>query len=129
MHQRVEDQRINALRLRVDANSRIEIHRAALDDHDQRVGIGLARAGSQQKPKHKEDNSVTKNCSRTFFGEGSESLWFGFAATHTKSCPESPACLRRWPREYSTVRVARSDGRVRRRRLPLLPLTGDPFHP
>ena len=44
-NQRVEEQVVNALGLRIDSNPRIEIGGAALDDHYQRVGDGLARAG------------------------------------------------------------------------------------
>ena len=44
----VEDQIVDALRLRVDSHARIEIRRARFDQHHQRVGIGLAGAGEQR---------------------------------------------------------------------------------
>ncbi len=40
--QGIEEQLVDALRLRVDADARIEVDGTALDDHDQRVGVGLA---------------------------------------------------------------------------------------
>jgi hypothetical protein len=43
--QGVEDKFVNALRLAIDPNSRIEVRRAALDNHYQRVGIVNLRAG------------------------------------------------------------------------------------
>ena len=47
--QRVEEKLVNALRLRVDPNSRIEIRRTALNNHDQRVGIGSLGAGEERQ--------------------------------------------------------------------------------
>ena len=41
----VEDQVVDPLRLSVEADAGIEVGRAAFDDHDQGVGVGLARAG------------------------------------------------------------------------------------
>ena len=46
--QRVEEQFVNALRLCIDTNPRIEVQRAALDDHHQGVRVGLVGAGTQQ---------------------------------------------------------------------------------
>jgi hypothetical protein len=40
-HQTVEQQRINSLRLRVCANARIEIRRAALDEKDDGMRVAL----------------------------------------------------------------------------------------
>ena len=47
--QRVEEEFVDALRLPVDAHARIEIRGAALDDHDQRVGVGRLRAGEKRE--------------------------------------------------------------------------------
>ena len=47
VHERVEEQFVDALGLGVDADARIEIVGTALDDHDQRVGVGLARTGAE----------------------------------------------------------------------------------
>src|SRR5664280_74193 len=48
-HERVEKQLVDALGLGVEADAGIEIGRAALDDHDQRVGIVGAGAGKVQQ--------------------------------------------------------------------------------
>ena len=48
-HQRIEQKVVDALGLRIDANPRVEIRRTALDDHHQRVRIGLAGAGDGQQ--------------------------------------------------------------------------------
>src|SRR5271157_3477673 len=45
----IEEQLVNPLRLRVNPDPGIEVGRAAFDDHDQRVGIGLARATGKKK--------------------------------------------------------------------------------
>jgi hypothetical protein len=49
----IEDKVVNTLRLRIQTNPRIEIRRAALDDHHQRVGIRLAAAGKKRKKREK----------------------------------------------------------------------------
>jgi hypothetical protein len=41
----IKDEAIDALGVRVKADAGIEIRRTAFDDHDERVGIGVARAG------------------------------------------------------------------------------------
>jgi len=46
--QAVKEQLIDALRLGVGADPRIEVRRAALDDHDQCVGVGAPGAGDQE---------------------------------------------------------------------------------
>src|SRR5207248_6209108 len=46
--ERIEQQRVNALRLRVDSDSGVEIRGAALDDHHQRMGIGGLRAAHSE---------------------------------------------------------------------------------
>ena len=46
--QRVEKQFVNSLRLRIHSHAGIEVGGAALDDHYQRVGIGLARAAGEK---------------------------------------------------------------------------------
>jgi len=40
-HQSIEQQGVNACRVRIEPNPRIKIRRARFDDHDQRIGIGL----------------------------------------------------------------------------------------
>ena len=47
--QRVEEEFVDALRLPVDSDARVEIGRAAFDDHHQRVGIGRWRAGEERQ--------------------------------------------------------------------------------
>ena len=49
MHQRIEDQLINALRLGVGADTRIKIGGTKLNDHHQRVGRGMMGAGNQKQ--------------------------------------------------------------------------------
>ncbi len=49
--ERIEEQFVNALRLRVNPDTRIEIGGAALDDHHQRVGVGLMRAAGENKQR------------------------------------------------------------------------------
>ena len=44
----VEDEVVDALGLRVQADAGIEVGRAALDDHHQGVGIGFAGAGERE---------------------------------------------------------------------------------
>ena len=47
---RIEDEHVNAFRPGIGANAWIEIRRSGLDDHHQRVGVGLARTcGEEQK--------------------------------------------------------------------------------
>src|SRR5437763_6756926 len=61
IEQVVEQQGIDTLRLRVYPNSRIEIGRAALDDHDQGVAVGLPAAGAkleQKSGKKQQDTFV-----------------------------------------------------------------------
>ena len=53
-HQRVEQQLADALRLRIYTHARIKIGGAALDDHHQRVGIGLARAAEEEEQQQRE---------------------------------------------------------------------------
>ncbi len=55
---RIEDQHINALGLRVQPHARIEIRWAALDDHDQGVGVGAARATSQKQGKYERGQTA-----------------------------------------------------------------------
>jgi hypothetical protein len=45
----IEHQRVDALGPRVDPNSGIKIGGAALDDHDERVGIGSLGTGEQRQ--------------------------------------------------------------------------------
>ena len=45
----IEDEIADALGLSVDADTRIKVVGTALDDHDQRVGVRLARTGAQRK--------------------------------------------------------------------------------
>ncbi len=49
----VEKQTVDALRLRVDSDSRVQIRGARFDHHHQRVGIGLVGAGKQGKRDRK----------------------------------------------------------------------------
>ena len=44
LHQRIEDEHIDALRLHIEADAGIEIDRAGLDERDGGVGIGLSAA-------------------------------------------------------------------------------------
>ena len=59
--QRVEEKLVDSLRLRIDADTGVEVGWAALDDHHQRVGIGFARAAEQgaegvtETQRHRED--------------------------------------------------------------------------
>ena len=39
-HQGVKDQFVDAFRLRIETHPGVEVGRAALDDHDQRVAVG-----------------------------------------------------------------------------------------
>ena len=50
----IEDQIVDALRLRIDSDSRVEIRGARFDHHHQRVGIGLVRAGEQEKASNRQ---------------------------------------------------------------------------
>jgi hypothetical protein len=47
--QRIKEKLADALRLRVETHSRVEIRGAALDDHDQRLGIGGVRTGEKRQ--------------------------------------------------------------------------------
>src|SRR5579871_6828727 len=80
LEQIVEKQSVNTLGLGIYADARIKIRRAALDDHDQRVGIGLRCARKQGKERryyqHKKAQATV-------------------ALTHKKSFREWPASLRR----------------------------------
>ena len=49
IQQSVENKFVNSLGLRVDAYARIEIGGAALDDHDERVGVGRLRTGEKRE--------------------------------------------------------------------------------
>src|SRR5579859_1984002 len=46
--ERVKDQHVNALGLRVNAGTRIEVCRAALDDHHQGARVGTSRTSGEQ---------------------------------------------------------------------------------
>src|SRR5262244_795713 len=64
-HQRVEDQLVNELRLRVRTDTRIEVGGAELNDHHQRVGRGWMRArygneGYQEKREPRRTRRHTK---------------------------------------------------------------------
>src|ERR1700691_5752140 len=59
-HQRIEEQFVYALRLCVDTHARIEIRGAALNDHHQRVGIGLLRAACK-KDNHRDTEAQRKS--------------------------------------------------------------------
>src|SRR4051812_11654243 len=52
--QRVEDQFVDALRLRIRTDARIEVRRTALDHHDHRVRIGSVRASSNESKREQE---------------------------------------------------------------------------
>ena len=47
--QRIEEQFVDSLRLRINSDPRIKIRRTALNDHDQRVGIGFVRATGEEQ--------------------------------------------------------------------------------
>ena len=65
-NQRVEEQLVDAFRLGVHANPRIEVGGAALDDHDQRVGIGLAASSRQDRsPQRHRDTERTRRDTET----------------------------------------------------------------
>ena len=51
----VENQAVDALRLRIDSHARVEIRRARFDHHHQSVGIRLRGAGGQEKRQRKRD--------------------------------------------------------------------------
>lgn len=51
IEQIVENERVDALGIRVNPHARIEICRATLNDHHNRVGVGRLRAG--EKGQHK----------------------------------------------------------------------------
>ena len=62
--QRIEEQIVDAFRLRVHADARIEIGGTALDDHDQRVGIGFAGAGSEEQGETRASPRRTRSARR-----------------------------------------------------------------
>jgi hypothetical protein len=51
--QRIEEKRVDSLRLRIHPNPRVKIRRAALNDHHQRVGIGFAGTAGVQEQETK----------------------------------------------------------------------------
>jgi hypothetical protein len=53
-HETVEDQSIDALRLSISADARIEIGRAALDEDDH--GVGIARSGAAGRECDKREH-------------------------------------------------------------------------
>ena len=53
-HERVEQQLVDALGLRIDADARVKVRGAAFDEDDDRVGIGL----SAQDARHRSSASV-----------------------------------------------------------------------
>ena len=114
----VEDEVVNALGLRVEANARIEVRRAALDDHDQSIGIGFAGAGdgirAEAATEHRTLEYRRPRQSSVIPSEGggalarrneSRDLLLACAPplTHTRSSPGSPAVWLRWLTAHSTV--------------------------
>src|SRR5436190_15117500 len=53
---RVEDQLVDALRLRIGADTGIEVRRTALDHHDDGVGVGSVRAASNESERKQKWN-------------------------------------------------------------------------
>ena len=51
-YERVEDEHVDALRLRVDADPRIEACRAGLDEHDGGIRVGFAAASGRSTSAH-----------------------------------------------------------------------------
>ncbi len=49
LHQRIEDEHVDALRLHVDANAGIEVDRAGFDERDGGIGIWFAAASGEQE--------------------------------------------------------------------------------
>jgi hypothetical protein len=54
--QRIEDQFINAFRLRVFADARVKVRRTAFNKHDQRVRIRPLGAGNQARAQQQQKN-------------------------------------------------------------------------
>ena len=92
--QRVEEKFVNALGLPVDAHSRVQIRGAALNNHDQRVGVGRLRAGEkreEQSANGQENSYPSKKDCHPERSEGPRSLvLLPSPLTHTRSSPELP---------------------------------------
>src|SRR5690348_15568002 len=65
VNQRVEKEFVNALRVRVDTDSRVEVGWAALDDHHQRlVGWFLMRACRHEQAGRGQDDQIRSGPAR-----------------------------------------------------------------
>ena len=85
----VEDQVVNSFRLRVDPYPRIKIRWARVDDHDQRVGIGLG--GEQEKSRERAVNDTEQSAPPSRCP----------GPTHTRSFPAPPPASRPWRTAHS----------------------------
>jgi hypothetical protein len=95
----IEHQRVDALGPCVDPNSGIKIGGAALNNHDQRVGIGSWRAGEERQhacaEEEQKNSRAEKNCRpeqscRPEQGEGRAFCLHLRRFMHTKSFRVSP---------------------------------------
>src|ERR1700746_3891590 len=94
IQQIVEQEIVDTLRGGVDAHAWIQIRRAALDDHHQRVGVGLGGAGEKRKAREGDEADLDEStCDR--YAADTPSL------THTKFSPKSQGAALRWQTECS----------------------------
>src|ERR1051326_6452741 len=91
----IEDESVNSLGLCVEANPRVKIGGTAFDDHHQRVGIRILRAGKQRQQSH-GTQTCTQRCKREFH------------VMYMRFYPVSLAAWPRWLMAHSTAADARS---------------------
>src|SRR5271165_2239191 len=104
--QRVEEEFVDALRLRINPYAGVEIRRTAFNNHHQRVGVGSLRAGEQGEQCGGEQENTRHLKTACDFktnchpdperAEGERSAFCLLPPsllTHTRSFPGSPAAL------------------------------------
>src|ERR1039457_6902991 len=95
--QRIEEKRVASLRLRINPYTGVEVRRTKLDDHDQRVGIGLTRATGKKQERQENKCCHPERASRS--GEASRRtpipVRLAAKTTHSLLCPGSPDAGRR----------------------------------
>ncbi len=113
----VEDQVVDALRLRIEADARIQICGAGFDDHDERVGIWAWRRKTDSGSKH--DRQRPRREPSTWKIVGGLRSEIAAESWDRKSFPGSQAASRRLRKVYWKGAGAMSHRRARRMR-PLL---------